>query len=95
MENIEIKMSPYKDELQIWIDGEKAGCMSTEIDGRILTVYYTKLDPQYEGKGYAKMLLDNLVKYAEDNDLLIDPECPFTLQQFEHNPEKYKDVWNN
>lgn len=95
MENIEIKMTPFKDDLQIWINGENAGCMSTEIDGRILTVYYTKLQPAYEGKGYAKLLLDALVQYAKENDLLIDPECPFTLQQFEHHPEKYKDVWNN
>jgi predicted GNAT family acetyltransferase len=40
--------------------------MSIEIDGRLLIVYYTKLEEEHEGKGYAKMLLDELVRYAEE-----------------------------
>lgn len=94
MENIKFEISPYQDELQILIDGNKAGYMSIEIDGRLLIVYYTKLDPEHEGKGYAKMLLDELVRYAEEKDLLVDPECDFVRQQFEHHPERYKDIWH-
>ena len=53
MENIKFKVSPYQDELQILIDEKKAGYMSIEIDGRVLIVYYTKLDEELEGQGYA------------------------------------------
>ncbi|MCE3074747.1 GNAT family N-acetyltransferase [Chryseobacterium gwangjuense] len=94
MENIKFEVSPYQDELQILIDGKKAGYMSIEIDGRLLIVYYTKLDEEVEGKGYAKMLLDELVRYAEEKDLLVDPECDFVRQQFQNHPTRYKDIWH-
>jgi len=94
MENIKFQVSPYQDELQLLIDGKKAGYMSIEVDGRLLIVYYTKLDEEREGKGYAKLLLDELVRYAEEKDLLVDPECDFVRQQFENHPVRYKDIWH-
>ena len=94
MENIKFKVSPYQDELQILIDEKKAGYMSIEIDGRVLIVYYTKLDEELEGQGYAKMLLDELVQYAEEKDIMIDPECDFVRQQFENHPARYKEIWH-
>ncbi|WP_234047785.1 GNAT family N-acetyltransferase [Chryseobacterium paridis] len=80
--------------MQILIDDKKAGYMSMAIDGRQLIVYYTKLNEELEGHGYAKMLLDELVRYAEEKDLLIDPECDFVRQQFENHPKRYKDIWH-
>jgi len=94
MENIKFEISPYQDELQLLIDGSKVGYMSIEVDGRLLIVYYTKLDEEREGQGYAKMLLDELVRYAEEKDLLVDPECDFVRQQFENHPRRYKDIWH-
>lgn len=94
MENIRFQVSPYQDELQLLINGEKSGYMSVKIDGRVLIVYYTKLDEEYEGKGYARILLDELVRYAEENDLLVDPECEFVRQQFENHPARYKEIWH-
>ncbi|WP_027388201.1 GNAT family N-acetyltransferase [Chryseobacterium gregarium] len=94
MENITFQVSPHQDELQLLIDEKKPGYMSVKIDGRVLIVYYTKIDEEYEGKGYAKMLLDELVRYAEENDLLVDPECDFVRQQFENHPERYKEIWH-
>ncbi|CAA7388338.1 GNAT family N-acetyltransferase [Chryseobacterium fistulae] len=94
MENIKFKISPYQDELQILIDNQKEGYMAIEIDGRLLIVYYTKLNEEREGKGYAKMLLDELVRYAEEQNLMIDPECDFVRQQFENHPKRYKEIWH-
>jgi len=74
MENIKFQVSQYQDELQLLIDGKKAGYMSIEVDGRLLIVFYTKLDEEREGKGYAKLLLDELVRYAEEKDLLVSSE---------------------
>lgn len=94
MENIKFEVSPYQDELQMIIEGKKSGYMSIEVDGRLLIVYYTKLNEDFEGQGYAKMLLDELVRYAEEKDLLIDPECDFVRRQFENHPSRYKNIWH-
>ncbi|WP_407404849.1 GNAT family N-acetyltransferase [Chryseobacterium sp.] len=94
MENIKFVLSPYQDELQLHLNGKKVGYMSIAIDGRLINVHYTKIDPDLEGKGYAKILLDELVSYAEDNNLMIDPECEFVHQQLENHPKRYKGIWH-
>ena len=94
MENVKFEISPYQDELQILIDEKKAGYMSIEIDGKLLIVYYTKVDEEHEGQGYAKMLLDELVRYVEEKDLMVDPECDFVRQQFENHPQRYNEIWH-
>ena len=87
MNNIKFEISPYQDELQLIIDNDKVGYMSISVKGRLLNVYYTKIDENYEGHGFAKLLLDKLVNYAEEKDLMIDPECDFVRQQLENHPK--------
>lgn len=74
---------------------EKVGYMSISLDGRLLNVYYTKIDEKHEGHGFAKLLLDKLVHYAEEKDLMIDPECDFVRQQLENHPKRYKGIWHD
>jgi predicted GNAT family acetyltransferase len=31
-----------------------------------LTVYHTEVNPEYEGRGFAKLLLEKLVSYARE-----------------------------
>lgn len=95
MENITFNITPYQDELQILLDDKKVGYMSIAVDGRLMNVHYTKIDENLEGKGYAKMLLDELVRFAEEKDLMIDPECDFVRQQLENHPKRYKGIWHD
>lgn len=95
MNNIKFEISPYQDELQLYIDDEKVGFMSISLGGRLLNVHFTKIDEKYEGHGFAKLLLDKLVNYAEEKDLMIDPECDFVRQQLENHPKRYKGIWHD
>ena len=95
MNNIKFEISPYQDELQLYIDDEKVGFMSISLDGRLLNVHFTEIDEKYEGHGFAKLLLDKLVNYAEEKDLMIDPECDFVRQQLENHPKRYKGIWHD
>ncbi|MBD8082014.1 GNAT family N-acetyltransferase [Chryseobacterium caseinilyticum] len=95
MDNVQFKISEYQDELQMFKDGEKVGYMSIAVDGRLINVYYTKINPEREGQGYAKLLLDELVRFAEEKDYMIDPECDFVRQQLENHPKRYKGIWHD
>ncbi len=95
MENIQFKISSYQDELQIVLNDQKVGYMSIAVDGRLLNVYYTKIDENLEGLGYAKLLLDELVRFAEEKDLMIDPECDFVRKQLENHPKRYRGIWHD
>lgn len=52
----------------------------------------TEVKPGHEGKGYGKMLLDALVRYAREKGVKIVPICPFVKKIFVSYPEKYGDV---
>ncbi|WP_229253789.1 GNAT family N-acetyltransferase [Dyadobacter sp. NIV53] len=44
----------------------KVGEMVVGISETSLTVYHTEVNPEMEGKGYAKQLLDKMVEYARE-----------------------------
>lgn len=81
-------------EIQLFSDGNKAGKMDILVRNQRLTVYHTEVDPQYEGRGFAKLLLEKLVSYARENDLKIVPLCPYVHAQFKRRPDEYEDIWH-
>lgn len=61
-------------------------------DTGALFATHTKINPQYEGKGYAGKLVDAIVNYAREEQLKVVPVCPYILRKFRDNPDKYSDV---
>lgn len=80
-------------EIQLFSDENKAGKMDISVSGNLLTVYHTEVDEIYNGKGFAKILLNKLVSYARENNMKIIPLCPYVHAQFKHHPEEFEDVW--
>lgn len=93
MERTEIVLGNVRGEIQLFSDDHKAGKMDISVIGKKLTVYHTEVAPEYEGKGFAKILLERLVSYARENDLKIVPLCPYVHLQFKRHPDEYSDVW--
>lgn len=93
MERTEVVLKGRKGEIQLFLDDQKAGKMDISVIGKKLTVYHTEVNPEHEGKGFAKILLEKLVSYARENNLKIVPLCPFVHAQFKRHPELYNDVW--
>lgn len=93
METTKVVLGNVKGEVQLFSDDKKAGKMDISVIGNKLTVYHTEVDDEYAGNGFAKLLLNQLVSYARENDLKIVPLCPYVHAQFKRNPEEYNDVW--
>lgn len=72
---------------------EKAGEMVIGISGTTLTVYHTEVDPEFEGQGMAKLMLEEMVTYARTNNLTVMPLCTYVHTQFKRHPELYADIW--
>jgi predicted GNAT family acetyltransferase len=82
-----------KGEVQLFSDDNKAGKMDISVDNGKLRVYHTEVNPEYEGRGFAKLLLNQLVSYAIENNLRIIPLCPYVHAQFKRHPDEYANVW--
>ena len=80
-------------EVQLFTDDVKVGKMNIALTKGRLTVFHTEVSPEYEGRGFAKLLLNQLVSYAKENDLRIIPLCAYVNTQFRRYPAEYDDVW--
>jgi predicted GNAT family acetyltransferase len=72
---------------------KQVGEMVIGISETALTVYHTEVDPEMEGKGLAKMMLDEMVGYAREKKLQVVPLCEYVHVQFKRHPDDYADVW--
>jgi len=81
-------------EIQLYSDDNKVGKMDISVQGDLLTVYHTEVDEEHSGKGFAKLLLGELLSYARKNSLKIIPLCPYVHAQFKRHPDDYQDVWH-
>ncbi len=94
MEKLEVVLNNGTGEIQLFSDDQKAGKMDIEVADDRLIVYHTEVNPEHEGKGFARLLLDRLVSYARENHLRVVPLCPYVHAQFKRKPEVYQDVWH-
>lgn len=93
METTKVVLGNVRGEIQLFSNDKKAGKMDISVIKGKLTVYHTEVDDEYAGNGFAKLLLNQLVSYARENDLKIVPLCPYVHAQFKRNPEEYSGVW--
>ena len=94
MEEIKLQLDENRrGEFKLMVDGKEAGEMAIAVGDNRLTVFHTEVDPELEGKGYAKQLLATMVDYARKNHLKVAPICPFVHAQFKRHPEQYADLW--
>lgn len=73
-------------EILLFSGDTKVGEMAVSVRHGKLTVYHTEVYPEFEGRGFAKLLLDRLVGYAKENDLMILPRYPYVNAQFRRHP---------
>ncbi|QRQ99674.1 GNAT family N-acetyltransferase [Dyadobacter sandarakinus] len=76
-------------------EGDKQiGEMVIGLSDHTLTVYHTEVAPEMEGKGLAKKMFDEMVRYARENGLVVVPLCEYVHAQLRRHPEEYADVWS-
>jgi predicted GNAT family acetyltransferase len=74
-------------------EGEQAGEMIISIADNVLTAYHTEIDPKFEGKGLARILMNGMVTYAREHQLKVKPLCAYVHAQFKRHPEEFADIW--
>ncbi|HEY0045449.1 MAG TPA: GNAT family N-acetyltransferase [Flavobacterium sp.] len=94
MQELKIEMqSDSKGAFVIYDSGIKAGEMIFGINDNELTAVHTEVNPNFEGKGFAKMLFNQMVEYVSVNNMMVIPLCPYVLAQFKKERELYRDIW--
>ncbi len=60
-------------------------------DSDVMTIDHTEVKRKVENRGIGSKLVKESVHYARENNLKIEPLCPFAEVQFERN-QAYNDV---
>jgi predicted GNAT family acetyltransferase len=95
MENTKIVFTDrVHGEVQLFSDELQVGKMDLAMTGGRLAVFHTEVNPEFEGRGFAKLLLGELVGYAREKGFKIIPLCPYVNAQFRHHSAEYEDVWS-
>lgn len=94
METIKLELNEKKHgAFNLYEEGKKLGEMVISIKDDVLTVYHTGVEPEAEGKGFAKKLLEEMTTYARQNNMKVLPLCPYVHAQFKRRPDEYADIW--
>lgn len=72
-------------------DGVFAELTYARKENNIITIDHTEVNPEMEGQGFAGKLLHKAVEFAREENLKIDPLCPYAEVQFQRN-DSYQDV---
>jgi uncharacterized protein len=76
----------------IEVDGDWVAEMTYFREGqRKIVIDNTEVDESLRGKKIGEKLVKEAVKFAEENNLLIKPTCPFVKTILESS-EKYEDI---
>jgi len=94
METIKLELDEKKHgAFNIYEEGQKLGEMVISIKEDLLTIYHTGVEPEAEGKGFAKKLLEEMTGYARQNKMMVLPLCPYVHAQFKRRPDEFADIW--
>ncbi|HSI68799.1 MAG TPA: GNAT family N-acetyltransferase [Gillisia sp.] len=75
------------------VENEKrAGEMTYSInEQKNVVIEHTEVNPDYQGQGVGKKLIDEAANFARQNNLKITPECTYARKVMEKS-DKYNDV---
>ncbi len=61
------------------------------LDDNTIEVNHTIVDESLRGQGIAKLLVDELAKFARENKLKVKPVCSYVIKLFEKD-STYNDI---
>lgn len=69
-------------------DGERViGLASYHVDGDVMTLPHTEVDPSLSGRGYGTQLVAGVLGAARERDLHVLPYCSFVRKYLAEHPE--------
>jgi predicted GNAT family acetyltransferase len=74
-----------RDRFEAVAEGGK-GELVYRIQGEVMTIVHTEVDPSLEGRGVAGQLVQAALGHARENGLRVDPQCSYARAYMERHP---------
>jgi predicted GNAT family acetyltransferase len=76
---------------EIWVDDRLAGEIRYTLDGEVVTMVHTEVDPEFEGSGLGQTLVAGALDDVRGHGRRVRPLCPFVAKYVARHPE-YADL---
>jgi uncharacterized protein len=88
---IEVRDHPGALQYEVTVDGEPAGVIRYTLDGDVVTLVHTEVEPKYEGHGVGAQLVKGALDDLRLRGKKIVPLCEYVLAYLERHDE-YRDL---
>ena len=88
---IEVRDHPAALQYEVTVDGEPAGFIRYTLDGDVVTLVHTDVEPKYEGHGVGAELVRGALEDLRARGKKVRPECPF-VRAFIARHDEYRDL---
>jgi predicted GNAT family acetyltransferase len=82
---------PDRNQYELDYDGARVGLLSYRLDGSVITLRHTEIDPSVGGRGLGSALVRFALDDARARELSVIPRCPFVTGFIVRHPE-YEDL---
>jgi predicted GNAT family acetyltransferase len=83
--------NPSELRYELWIDGRLAGLIRYTLDGDVVTMVHTEVEPAFEGQGLGQALVAGALDLARAEGRLVRPLCPYVAKYLARHDE-YADI---
>ena len=90
--DFEIRRNDSLSRFEIFVAGELAGFADFKIDGSVMALPHTVVEPQFGGKGIGGALVEFALNDARTNGLNVAPYCSFVAKAISKNFAEYGDL---
>lgn len=85
---VEVRINETESRYELLSDGgERLGFADYQLDGTVLTLPHTEVDPDHAGQGYGSVLVRGVLDDAARRSLTVRPVCSFVASYLDHHPE--------
>lgn len=81
-----IHLNSHKHRFELKTDGKLSIIEFMQPNDETLALTHTEVDPSLEGQGIGSKLVEEVLEYAERNNLKIVPLCPFVAAYIKRHP---------
>ena len=84
---VDVRDHPAALQYEVTVDGEPAGTLRYTLDGDVVTLVHTEVDPKHEGHGVGARLVQGALDDLRARGKKVRPECEFVLAYLERHDE--------
>lgn len=85
--DIKVTDVPERGRFEILVDDRVVGLASYHVDGDVMTLPHTEIDPSMSGRGLGTTLVREVLAAARSRQLHVLPYCSFVRKYLHDHPE--------